>query len=249
MDDGAGNSESVNQIPAAPLPQPEPQHQHTTDTAAVSPPLLFVSEIPEQPTAQDITEIEYPAEATPTEAHTEAPVPLQEVDPAYHPTDTDKATQGQAIEADPLASVPAQLLADLGEVRKAKKRSPKVTKTEANLWWAEAQKCGWDMQQVVLTMILHGWARFKADWVQNLPAHVQPGTPSAPKCWEPEPYTPASPSTVAKMREQIAAMKARWNETPQTDAPMTKPGGGYICIDVGLHVGDAPEKAMFCLRG
>jgi hypothetical protein len=32
--------------------------------------------------------------------------------------------------------------------------------------------------------------------------------------WQPTPHTPASPSTVAKMREQIAQMKARWREEP-----------------------------------
>lgn len=36
---------------------------------------------------------------------------------------------------------------------------------------------------------------------------------AAPKVWTPDQnHTPASPGTLAKMREQIAKMKARWKE-------------------------------------
>ena len=144
----------------------------------------------------------HPQAGMPVEARTAPQEPSKEV-PA---TDTLADVPAQAVEADPLAEVPATLLADLGEVRKAKKRAPKPTKTEAALWWQEAQKAGWTMQQVITTMILHGWARFQADWVQ----HVPQTAPAAPKIWEPTPHQPVNANTLAAMKEKIRQMKERW---------------------------------------
>lgn len=199
--------ESVNDSGTPPA-TPEPQHQHTS-IAAMPPSLFSDIEQPEPPTAE-------PTEQQPANTTTEAPkTPYS----ASNEADTTNPTQtpatpvtAPAIEADPLAEVPATLLADLGTVRIAKKRPAKVTRTEAALWWQEAQKCGWDMQTVITTMILHGWARFQADWVQHVPPQTAPGTPSAPKVWQPEPHTPASASTLAQMKEKIAQMRARWKE-------------------------------------
>ena len=201
---------------------PEPQHQHAH--IAVSPPLLFISEIPEQPDQhQAIPEIDslpdYSAQlqvfANSQYAPTEAPKTLLEPSKEAEGTDpttgTNQATQDQAIEADPLASVPAQLLADFGEVRRNKKKAAKVTRTEAKVLAQEAAKANWSVTDAILWCVLRGYSRFSADWVQHVPPQT---APAAPKVWQPEPHTPASPSTIAQMREKIAAMKARWNETP-----------------------------------
>ena len=212
------------QIPLAATEPATPEPSTETATAAI---VVFTEN--EHPITKAITEevsdvlaIDCSVVPVPevTSYHQKVEVPIKactdplgtakEAPPADTPTDTN-----QAVEADPVeaawAEVPAQLLADLGEVRKAKKRSPKITRTEAALWWTEAQKAGWTMEQVITTMILHGWARFQASWVQHVPPQLQLsglGTPS--KCWEPEPHTPASASTIAKMKERIAAMKSRW---------------------------------------
>lgn len=220
--------ESVNDSGTPPA-TPEPLHQQATDTANAA---IIVFTENEQPiTPQAITK-EPPhvlaidsmvPVSKATDCHSQAGMPVEArtapQEPSKEALDTSTladvpATSDQAVEADPLAEVPATLLADLGEVRKAKKRAPKPTKTEAALWWAEAQKAGWTMQQVITTMILHGWARFQADWVQHVPPQTAPGTPAAPTVWKPTPHTPASANTIAQMKEKIAQMKARWNETP-----------------------------------
>ena len=184
--------EPVNTIPAAPPPEPLP--------AAADAAIVVYEQIPEQPK----TAIEPSQDVGGTVALAEA---VQE-----------------PVEAtiDPLAAVPETLMKDLGEVRKAKKRPAKPTKTEAALWWAEAQKAGWTMQQVITTMILHGWARFQADWVQHVPPQTAPGASAPSKVWQPEPHTPASAGTLAKMREQIAQMKARWREEPLKAPPIRR---------------------------
>lgn len=193
---------------------PEPQHQHTS--IAVSPPLFLDIEQPEQPFPA-IPDIEQPSIST-NEALYKPVERSNEADPAIPTLETVTPALAPAIEADPLAEVPATLLADLGEVRKAKKRAPKPTKTEAKLWWQEAQKCGWDMQTVITTMILHGWARFNADWVQHVPPQAQPGQTQV---WQPTPHTPASASTLAAIKEKIRQMKERWaaSELAQTAPP------------------------------
>ena len=212
--------ESVNQIQrVAETATPEP----STETAT---PIFFVSDLPEQPQTEPqhqapaIQEIEQPSIST-LEASFEAlvpfPVPLQDYPATYTPAPVVEAANPlaegtgttQAVEADPLAEVPAQLLVCLGEVRKAKKRPAKPTKTEAALWWQEAVKAGWTMEQVITTMILHGWARFDASWVQNLPAHVQPGAPGRDSVFVPETFTPASPSAIARFKESWAKQRAQ----------------------------------------
>lgn len=111
------------------------------------------------------------------------------------------------IAVDVLADVPATLLADLGEVRKAKKKPAKPTKTEANLWWAEAQKAGWTMEQVILTMVLRGWSRFEASWVQHVPQ--QATVQGRDAVFVPEVTQPASPGAIARFKEAWARQKAQ----------------------------------------
>lgn len=212
---------NINQIPAVLEPATlEPQHQQATDTANAAivvfteneqPPQAITKEMPDvfatdsMVTVSEVTGCHLQA-GMPVEARTAPQEPSKEV-PDTDPLADVPATSGQAVEADPLADVPATLLADLGEVRKAKKRAPKPTKIEAALWWTEAQKAGWTMQQVITTMILHGWARFQADWVQHVPPQTAPS--ASPQVWKPEPHTPASPEVVAAAKAKLAELRAQ----------------------------------------
>ena len=63
------------------------------------------------------------------------------------------------------------------------------------------------MQQVITTMILHGWARFQADWVQHVPPQTAPS--ASPQVWKPEPHTPASPEVVAAAKAKLAELRAQ----------------------------------------
>lgn len=185
-------TEPINTITAAPAVEP-----------AATPPSLF-SEIPEQPK----TAVEPSHGIGGTIA---SPEPVQSTvgqsDALMPETMANEPPTPSTAEADPLAEVPAQLLQDLGEVRRNKKKPAKVTKTEADMWYSEALKAGWTMQQVIVTMILRGWSRFEASWVEHVPQQVAPGQT---KVWEPEPHTPASPEAVAAAKARIAQMKERW---------------------------------------
>ena len=176
--------------------------------------------------------IDPPLVDLPLPAHTATTAASQDVTAALPPTteviapvgaiaaaQVVDANQDPAIEADPveaavkaLASLPKTLLDDMAMIRVSKKRPRQVTRTEAQILTDEARKAGWTLEQVIVTMICHGWARFQASWVQHVPPQTAPGTPAPVKVWQPEPHTPASPSTLAKMREKIAQMRARWKE-------------------------------------
>lgn len=176
--------------------------------------------------------IDQPLVDLPLPAHTATTAASQDVTAALPPTteviapvgaiaavQVVDANQDPAIEADPveaavkaLASLPKTLLDDMAMIRASKKRPRQVTRTEAQILTEEAKKAGWTLEQVIVTMICHGWARFQADWVEHVPPQTAPGTPAVTKVWQPEPHTPASASTVATWREKIAAMKARWRE-------------------------------------
>lgn len=207
----------------------EPQHQQATDTAIIvftaneQPPQALTKEIPDVLAIDCLVPVSevtgcHSQAGMPVEARTALQEPSQEV-PA---TDTLADVPAQAVEADPLAEVPATLLADLGEVRKAKKRAPKPTKTEVQHWYSEALKAGWTMKNLITLMVLRGWASFgNALWLENIPQHtITSPAPAAPKLWTPDQnHTPASPGTLAQMREKIAAMKARWKEEPLNTPP------------------------------
>ena len=188
---------------AAPEPAtPEPG----TDTATAD--IVFTEN--EQPITQALTQ-EMPdvlaidsmvPVSKVTDCHPQMEMPVEACTAPVEPSQ-------EVLATDPLADVPATLLQDLGEIRRNKKRPAKPTKTEAALWWQEAVKAGWTMEQVITTMILHGWARFDASWVQNLPAHVQPGAPGRDSVFVPETFTPASPSAIARFKESWAKQRAQ----------------------------------------
>ena len=103
--------------------------------------------------------------------------------------------------ADPLAEVPAALLADFGTVRKAKKKAATVTKTEAVVFAAEAKKAGLTPAQAVEACIHRGWSRFEAAWLPQAPAMpVQ-------RVYVPEVAPPASPDVIAAHRAALLAAK------------------------------------------
>lgn len=185
--------ESVNEITAAPIAQsPE------TATAAI-----VVSEIHKQPEQPDTAMLAL--EVTPG---TDTFTPLLDAPaPTANELAATETVSAQVIDENPLAEVPATLLADLGEVRKAKKKPAKPTKTEAALWWAEAQKAGWTMEQVILTMVLRGWSRFEASWVQHVPPQTVVQGPQA--VFKPEPVPVANPSVVAACRAKLAELRAQ----------------------------------------
>lgn len=178
---------------------------NTKTAAATWPPpetaiaAIVVSEIPEQPDTTMLALEVVPA----ADVHTpllNAPVPTASESAAPEPV------SALVIDENPLSGVPETLLQDLGEVRKAKKKPAKPTKTEAAMWWTEARKCGWDMQTVITTMILHGWARFEASWVQHVPQAVIQGPQAV---YKPEPLPVATPAVVSAARAKLAELRAK----------------------------------------
>lgn len=219
----------------------EPQHQHAS--IAVSPPLLF-SDI-EQPNSRTtsainctatppIPEIEslpdYSAQLqaftnsqyAPTEATETSYSAPNEVYPAIPTLDTNQATQDPVIESDPVeaewAKVDPQVLLDLMEIRKFKKKAPKPTKTEIKHWYSIALESGFTLAQIAYVMVLRGWGAgiANASWLAHVPrpqmtATGAPVAPAAPKVWQPDQnHIPASKDLVVKMKEEIAKMKAKW---------------------------------------
>ena len=101
-----------------------------------------------------------------------------------------------------LASVPAELLEDFGLVRKAKKKSPKVTRTEARVFAAEATKAGLTVPEMLKLCILRGWSRFEASW-------MPPVAPTAPPqaVFKPETAQPNDPMIVSVHRAKLAELR------------------------------------------
>ena len=101
-----------------------------------------------------------------------------------------------------LASVPPELLEDFGLVRKAKKKSPKVTKTEARVFAAEATKAGLTVPEMLKLCILRGWSRFEASWMPTV-------APTAPPqaVFKPETAQPNDPMIVSVHRAKLAELR------------------------------------------
>ena len=119
----------------------------------------------------------------------------------FESADTKARPAVDLVEDDPLAEVPAALLADFGIVRKAKKKAATVTKTEAVVFAAEAAKAGLTPAQAVEACIHRGWSRFEAAWLPQAPAMpVQ-------RVYVPEVAPPASPDVIAAHRAALLAAK------------------------------------------
>ena len=144
--------------------------------------------------------------------------------------------QGHASEADQAdpamaewSKIDPMVLLSIMEIRKAKRKAPKPNPVEIKHWYSVALAANWTLPQIAYAMCLRGWSRIDdASWLTGMippqmtatGATGAPAAPAAPKLWQPTPHTPASPSTVAKMKEQIAAMKQRWREEPLKARPM-----------------------------
>ena len=173
--------ESVNEITALPE-APAPVVAEVPAVAAV---VVFESVDTQQPDSQQ------PDSQQPDTAPAEVAIDL--------PTDN------------PLADVPVDLLHDFGVVRKAKKKSATVTKTEAIVFASEATKAGLSVAEAVRECILRGWSRFEAGWI---PAK----TPVAPvqRVYVPEVAQPCTPEVKSAA---MAALTALRNKITQQAKP------------------------------
>lgn len=224
-------------VPPTPdiAPPYEPIRNLIPITAApASPPTAgaatVVSEkIPEQPEPLAITVTEEPL--TPQEPGKVCAINCTEAAQDHRdqqPADTIKEALKTPVEApnesdhtDPLASVPQAILDDWAEVRKAKKKAPKANRSEVKVLQAEARLAGLSMEQLILGMVLRGWTHYSASWGSIKPVPIE-ATPVVSKLWEPEPHTPASPSTISRMKEKIAEMKQRWRSESVNAPPMSQ---------------------------
>ena len=173
--------------------------------AKVSPPPLPICH-PESVIESVIikTALPQPAAPKPDQAAVASVVVFESTDTKQPPANelvmTDLSAKPEPT--DPLADVPATLLADFGVVRKAKKKSATVTKTEAVVFAAEAQKAGMTVAQAITTCVLRGWSRFEAAWIpQQAPAEPPQ------RYFVPETVQPASPAVVAAGRAALAALR------------------------------------------
>lgn len=228
---GEPDIQPINQR-AAPPATPEPG----TETANAA--FVVVSEIQQQPKQpepailsacectepphQAITEIEQPSITS--ICHTEALKTTysasNEADKAIHTLDPATPVVAPVIESDPVeaewAKVDPQVLLDLMEIRKFKKKAPKPTKTEVKHWYSIALESGFSLAQIVYVMVLRGWGSgiAEASWLKHVPrpqmtATGAPAAPPAPKVWQPEPHIPASPEVVKAARAKLAELRAQ----------------------------------------
>ena len=103
---------------------------------------------------------------------------------------------------DPLQDVPDDLLNDFGVVRKNKKKSATITRTEASLLSIEASKAGLTMAQAITTCVLRGWSRFEASWLPPVATQQAPQ-----RVFVPEMALPATPEVIATGKAALAAIR------------------------------------------
>ena len=199
----------------------EPHHQAIPDLE--HPPITSICHTEGSETPYSASNEVYPAIPT---SETATPVVERQAE-------ADQATEYQAVSdqtQDPAmeewAKIDPMVLLSIMEIRKAKRKAPKPNPVEIKHWYSVALAANWTLPQIAYAMCLRGWSRIDdASWLTGMippqmTATGAPAAPAAPKLWQPTPHTPASPSTVAKMKEQIAAMKQRWREEPLKARPM-----------------------------
>ena len=150
--------------------------------------------------------------------------------------DTEARPAVDLVEDDPLAEVPAALLADFGIVRKAKKKAATVTKTEAVVFAAEAKKAGLTVAQAITTCVLRGWSRFEAAWLPQQAPAIAPG-----RVYVPEVAPPASPDVIAAHRATLAALREKISR--QGKASTTWATAALAKAAKGEHVAPAAMAA------
>jgi Helix-turn-helix domain len=226
--------ESVNQITAP------SQIDSVTATADV---VIFETVIPDSRTAAVLTDL--PIQTASQTATTE-PVASGEFHPDGNPDSRTAAVTVIASEplpaetVNPFAGVEPQLLADFGVVRKAKKKAPTITRTEALIFANEAQKAGMTVAQAMFECVTRGWSRFQAEWLPPKPLE------QATRVFVPPLAQPATP-------EIKAAGMAAWSDlrikfTPNVD-PLAWAKNALARHDAGEKLGSALlRNARLALR-
>jgi hypothetical protein len=126
---------------------------------------------------------------------------------------------------DPLAEVPASLMKDFGEVRRFKKKAPKVTLLERQVFAREAAKARLTAEDVVKLCILRGWSHFEAvfatpvvmaSFYAQMELAQAPATP-VKRVNQTESAPPASPSVIRAAKAAMAAALARMKAAGPVD--------------------------------
>lgn len=141
--------------------------------------------------------------------------------PAPDHLQVDQAMQAElpAVQSgNPLAEVPAELLADFGLVRQARKKSKTVTQTEARVLAVEANKANLSLAEVVKLCVLRGWSRFEAGW---MPAPAPQQAPQAPYVHQVAP--PASPEVKNAAMARLTELRKLIVSTPKRGHFEAKP--------------------------
>jgi hypothetical protein len=102
-----------------------------------------------------------------------------------------------------LLGLPEDLREDLAALRRAKKKSPAITKTEAIFFANEAKKAGLTTAQAVRETIMRGWGRFEAKWLPPKPVEMPV------RVYRPEVQQPAKPEVISAAKADLAALRER----------------------------------------
>ena len=171
------------------------------------------------------------AETLPRPCQGDADLPVSET-PALPEASQPDAVEPVAVNDANLLGLPDDLLKDFATLRKAKKRAPAITKTEAVFFASEAAKAGLTTAQAVRESIMRGWGRFEAKW---LPAAKPLEAPTA--VYRPEVQQPVSPEVISAAKANLAALRERLKSTP-TD-PLASARQIMAAHDRGEHVNAA----------
>lgn len=109
-----------------------------------------------------------------------------------------------------LKTIEPQALQDFAIVRKAKKKAPMPTRTEAQDLAEQAERAGLTVAQAVRLCIIRGWARFEAAWIHDkhsaqVAAEAVP--PKPVQVWRPEPVNAVPPPP--EIRQKLAELRAK----------------------------------------
>ena len=189
----------------------------------------------QQPTAAVLTEL--PVQTASQSATTATVLPLPAAAETVLPL---PATTATVQTADLFAGVEPQLLADFGIVRRAKKKPAQITRTEAAIFAAEAQKAGLTPAQAMFECVTRGWSRFQAEWLPPKPIE------QATRVFVPEEVQPAKPETISAGKAAWSGLRIKF--TPNVD-PLAWARGAIAKDAAGERVGHALlRNARMALR-
>ena len=92
-----------------------------------------------------------------------------------------------------------------GIVRKAKKKAPTITSTEATVFAEQAGRAGMTVAQAVRECVLRGWSRFEASWLPPQAASMAP-----PAVYVPEVAQPVTPAIKAEGMAALERVRAKF---------------------------------------